>query len=77
MSGLRIIFVVLAVRATVNILDWKLVLKKELSVGCLQQPTAVTLTQKPATEEHGHTHWNKPSDNIVQFVEVQLLLVPF
>lgn len=32
----------LAVRATVNILDWKLVLKIELSVGCLQQPTAIT-----------------------------------
>lgn len=32
----------LAVWATVNILDWKLVLKMELSVGCLQQPTAIT-----------------------------------
>lgn len=66
----------LAVRATVNILDWKLVLKMELSVGCLQQPTAVTLTQKPAAGEHGHTHWRKPSDFNVQIVEVQLLLVP-
>lgn len=37
----------LAVQATVNILDWKLMLKMELSVGCLQQPTAVTLTQSP------------------------------
>lgn len=33
----------LAVWATVNILDWKLVLVPELSVGCLQQPTALTI----------------------------------
>lgn len=78
-SGLGIVCVgkkQLAVRATVNILDWKLVLKMELSVGCLQQPTAVTLTRKPAAGEHGHTHWSKPSDFNVQIVEVQLLLVP-
>lgn len=46
----------LAVQATVNILDWKLMIKMELSVGCLQQPTAVTLTWNIENmDKHRHT----------------------
>lgn len=45
----------LAVWATVNILDWKLVLWMGLSVGCLQQPTAITLKSHHGMETQQST----------------------